>query len=245
MDDDDSELQRKGILHPEGMQAVRDLAAGIVHEVNNILGVIIGNAHLAKRNASNVEALEKYIGEVREAAEDGRKLMRHLSVIAGQEPARARDLSLNALVTNVVSELGAIVQLDLSAEDATVQLDVWAAKETLSDLAQFMAKARAVTSIRFATRVVGAAAALTIEDDGASPSEKELCALFTPFTKLDRRPKVGFELTKLADLAARSGGYVTAGVREPHGLRIVLTLPVADGSPSGDGPGVPLSKKGM
>jgi K+-sensing histidine kinase KdpD len=108
-----------------------------------------------------------------------------------------------------------------------------------------MAKTTAVTSIRVATRVVGAAAALTIEDDGARPSEKELRVLFTPFTKLDRRPKVGLELTKLADLASRSGGYVTAGVREPHGLRIVLTLPVADGSASGDGPGVPFSKKGV
>jgi len=86
---------------------------------------------------------------------------------------------------------------------------------------------------------------LTIEDDGASPSEKELRALFTPFTKLDRRPKVGFELTRLADLASRSGGYVTASVREPHGLRIVLTLPTSNGAASGNGPGVPLSKKGM
>ena len=242
---DESQPPGKGILHPEGMQAVRDLAAGIVHEINNILGVIIGNAHLAKKNASNVEAVEKYMGEVRDAAEDGRELMRRLSVLAGQESGRARALSLNDLVTNAVSELGATAELDLSAEDSTVQLDVWSAREALSGVAQFMAKTKAVTSIRLATRVVGAAAALTIEDDGANPSEKELRALFTPFTKLDRRPKVGLELTRLADLAARSGGFVTAGAREPHGLRIVMTLPVADGPASGDGPGVPLSKKGM
>ena len=242
---DESQPPGKGILHPEGMQAVRDLAAGIVHEINNILGVIIGNAHLAKKNASNVEAVEKYMGEVRDAAEDGRELMRHLSVLAGQESGRARALSLNDLVTNAVSELGATAALDLSAEDSTVQLDVWSAREAVSGAAQLMAKTKAVTSIRLATRVVGAAAALTIEDDGASPSEKELRALFTPFTKLDRRPKVGLELTRLADLAARSGGFVTAGAREPHGLRIVMTLPVVEGPASGDGPGVPLSKKGM
>lgn len=242
---DESQPPGKGILHPEGMQAVRDLAAGIVHEVNNILGVIIGNAHLAKKNASNLEAVEKYMGEVRDAAEDGRELMRHLSVLAGQEPGRARALSLNDLVTNAVSELGAAAELDLSAEDSTVQLDVWSAREAVSGVVQFMDKTKAVTSIRLATRVVGAAAALTIEDDGANPSEKELRALFTPFTKLDHRPKVGLELTRLADLAARSGGFVTAGAREPHGLRIVMTLPVAEGPASGDGPGVPLSKKGM
>ena len=152
---DESQPPGKGILHPEGMQAVRDLAAGIVHEINNILGVIIGNAHLAKKNASNVEAVEKYMGEVRDAAEDGRELMRRLSVLAGQESGRARALSLNDLVTNAVSELGATAELDLSAEDSTVQLDVWSAREAVSGVAQFMAKTKAVTSIRLATRVVG------------------------------------------------------------------------------------------
>jgi signal transduction histidine kinase len=245
MADDESQPPGKGILHPEGMQAVRDLASGVVHEVNNILGVIIGNAHLAKKNASNAEALEKYMGEVRAAAEEGRDLIRHLAALGGEESIRARALSLNDLVTNAVSELGISAELDLSTEDSTVLLDVWMAREALSGVARFMAKAKAVTSIRVATRVVGSAAALTIEDDGASPSDKELRALFAPFTKLDRRPKVGLELTNLADLASRSGGYVTAGVREPHGLRIVLTLPVSDGKASGDGPGVPLSKKGV
>jgi signal transduction histidine kinase len=245
MADDEPQPPGKGILHPEGMQAVRDLAAGIVHEVNNILGVIIGNAHLAKKNASNVEALEKYMGEVRNAAEDGRELMRDLSALAGQESVRARALSLNDLVTNAISEIDVTIDLDLSAEDSTVQLDIWSAKEALAGVVQFMAKAKAVTSIRIATRVIGAAAALTIEDDGASPSEKELRALFAPFAKLDRRPKVGLELTRLADLASRSGGYVTAGVREPHGLRIVLTLPVVERPALRNRPGVPLSKKGM
>lgn len=245
MIDDETQPQGKGILHPEGMQAVRDLASGVVHEVNNILGVIIGNAHLAKKNLSNAEALQKYMGEVRDAAEEGRDLMRHLAVLAGEQPVRVRPLSLNDLVVNVVSELEVPTVLDLSAEDPTVLLDVWMAREALAGLVQFMARTKAVTSIRVATRVVGSAVAVTIEDDGASPSDKEVRALFAPFTKLDRRPKVSLELTALADLASRSGAYVTAGVRDPHGLRIVLTLPVSDGTPSGNGPGVPLSKKGV
>lgn len=232
-------------MHPEGMQAVRDLAPGVVHEVNNILGVIIGNAHLAKKNASNPDALAKYMGEVRDAADEGRELMRQLSTLAADEPGRARVLSLNDLVTNAVSGLDSPVELDLSSEQPTVELDVWLAQEALSAVAKFMAATKSVASIRIVTRVVGSAAALTVEDDGASPTDKELRMFFTPFAKIDRRPKIGLNLTKLADLASRSGGYVAAGVREPRGLRIVLTLPVTAAEASGDGPGVPLSKKGM
>jgi len=245
MGDDESQSSGRGILHPEGMRAVRDLAAGVVHEINNILGVIVGNVHLARKNASNTTAVEKYMGEVRDAAEDGRELMRHFAILAGGESSRARPLSLNDLVTNAVSGLGAPVELDLSGDEPTVMLDIWLAQDALSGLAQLMAATKAVTSIRVASRVVGSAAALTIEDDGASPTKKELPVFFTPFAKIEHRPKVGFGLTKLADLASRSGGYVTAGVREPQGLRIVLTLPLADDPKSGNGPGVPLSKKSV
>jgi len=243
--DDQSQPPGKGILHPEGMRAVRDLAAGVVHEVNNILGVIVGNAHLARKSPSNTAAVEKYIGEVRDAAEEGRELMRHLSTLAGGESSRARLVSLNDLVTNAVSGLAAAVELDLSGEDPTVTLDIWLAQDALSGVAQLMAATKAVTAIRVATRVVGSASALTIEDDGPSPNEKELRVLFTPFARIERRPKTGFALTKVADLASRFGGYVTACAREPHGLRIVLTLPVADDAPSGNGPRVPLTKKSV
>jgi len=245
MDDDRSKPSEKGILHPEGMRAARDLAAGVVHEINNVLGVIIGNAHLAKKNASSQESVEKYISEVRDAAEEGRELMRDLAILAGDESPRPRILSLNDLVNNAASALDTPVELDLSSDDPPVELDLWLAQDALVSAAKFMASARAATWMRIATRVVGSATALTLEDDAGTPSEKELATLFTPFARVDHRPKVALSLTKLADLAARSGGYVTAAVREPRGLRIVLTLPVARVAASGDGPGVALPEEGV
>jgi signal transduction histidine kinase len=245
MSEDEPQPHGKGILHPEGMRAARDLAAGIVHEVNNILGVIIGNAHLARKSLSDTAGIERYIGEVRDAAEEGRELMRNLAILAGDAPHRARLLSLNDLVANATLGLGKPVELDLSGEDPTVELDLWLAHDAVSCAVRFMADTKAVTSIQVATRVVGAAVALSMEDDGASITERDLRALFTPFAKVDRRPKAGLSLTKLADLASRSGGYVVAEAREPNGLRIVLMLPVARGAASGDGPGVPLSKERM
>jgi signal transduction histidine kinase len=230
-----------GILHPEGMRAARDMAAGVVHEVNNILGVIIGNAHLAKKSVSDQARVEKYISEVREAAEEGRELMRKLAGLASEDALRPRVLSLNDLVTNATSGLKKRVELDLSGEDPAVEVDLWLAQEALGSLARFMADTNAVSSIRVVTRVVGNAVALTVEDDGGSLTNKELRGLFAPFAKADRRPKPGLGLTRLADLALRFGGHVTASTREPNGLRVVITLPVA--ITSGDGPRVPLAKK--
>jgi signal transduction histidine kinase len=245
MSDDEARSMGRGILHPEGMQATKDVAAGIVHEINNILGVIIGNAHLAKKNASDLPAVEKYVGEVQNAAEEGRELMRDLAAFAGDNPLQTRVLSLNDLVRNAASGLDVAVTLDLNARDPVAQVNLSLAEDALGRLVQFMAATKTVASIRLATRVVGSAAVLTIEDDGVSPSEQDLRTIFTPFAKIDRRPNVKLGLAKMADLAFRSAGFVTAGVREPHGLRIVLTLPVDDGARSGDGPGVPLPQQGV
>ncbi len=217
----------RGILHPEGMRAVRDVARGVVHEVNNILGVIIGNAHLAKKSSGNTDAVEKHLAEVRDAAEEGRELMRNLAILAGADSLRPRALFLNDLLNNAVAGLGKPVQVDLSSENPTVELDLWLAQDALGCALRFMAETSSVTSIRVATRVVGRAVALTLEDDGSTPSEAQLVELFTPFSKADRRPKTGMRLTKLANLAARFDGRVSAVAREPEGLRIVLTLPVA------------------
>ncbi len=243
-ENDRRESEGKGILHPQGMQAARELAAGLVHEVNNILGVIIGNAHLAKKNLSDAEAVERYVGEVRHAAEEGREIMRHLSILAGDHSMRARVLSLNDLAHHGVSAIATPTEVELSIQEPTVRLDLWAAQDALSAVAGFMSATRSVTSIRVATRILGTAAMVTLEDDGPSPTNKELANLFSPFMKLDRRPKTGLSLTKLACLAARYDGHVVAAVREPHGLRVVLTLPMVEGASLGDGPGVPLSKQG-
>jgi len=243
MSEDDPPSNDRGILHPEGMQAVKDLAAGVVHEINNILGVIIGNAHLAKKSFGHEAGFEKYMGELRDAAEEGKELMRDLATLAEADGFRARVLSLNDLANDAVSDIDKPVEMDLSGEDPSVELDLWLAQDALGSLAQFMASTGSVSSLRVATRVVGGAVALTFEDDGGSPSEEELRKLFAPFSKADRRPKAGVDLIKLADLASRFGGRVVATGREPNGLRVVLTLPVARASV--DGPGVPLSKKSV
>lgn len=242
MTEGDSSSDGRGILHPEGMQAVRDLAAGVVHEVNNLLGVIIGNAHLAKKNASSSEAVARYMQELRDAAEEGRELMRQLGVLAGAEPARPRVLLLHDLVAAASSGLGTTIEHDFSSQNPAVHVDLWLAQDALGSVFRYMADTTGVSSIRTATRVVGEAVALTIEDDGGRLTDTELRMLFAPFAKANRRPKSGLSLTKLADLAFRSGGRVSATNRDPSGLRIVVTLPVAPREGSGDGPGMPLAK---
>lgn len=239
MPDEDSAKGRKGILHPEGMRAVRELTVGLVHEVNNILGVIIGNAHLAQKQPTDAASVEKYIGEIRAAAEEGRLLMQELALLAGAGPRGGRAISINEAVAKAVSTLDTPVELGLDGGDPSVEIHPSMAHAALVDAIRFMAEGKDVSSIEVTTRVRGSEVELVFEDDGPSPSEVDIDAIFTPFAKLDKRPKVGMRLAKLADLASRFGGTIAAAARDPGGLRVVMTLPVAA---SGDGPGVALTE---
>lgn len=231
----------RGILHPEGMQAARDLAVGIAHEINNVLGIIVGNSHLASKHASNPVSVARYIDEIRKAAEEGREIMRQLSAIAGEDPSHARSVSLNDLVHQLMQSVTKPSTTTLSAVEPRVSVDLWLAQDALGSVARFMTAATSVTRLHVATRILGDAAMLTLEDDGPDPSDLELASMFAPFARMEGRPKHGLDLTKLAYLAERAGGHVTAARNEPCGLRLVLALPMAEAG-SGDGPGVPLAK---
>lgn len=239
MPDEGSAKNGKGILHPEGMRAVRELAVGLVHEVNNILGVIIGNAHLAQKEPIDAACVEKYVGEVKAAAEEGRVLMQELALLAGVGPTWGRPIPINDAVADAVSALDVPVALELDGSGPSVEIHPSLAHDAVVDAIRFMAQAKDVSSIEVTTRVCGSEVELVFEDDGPSPSERDIDAMFTPFAKLERRPKVGMSLVKLAVLASRSGGRVVAAARDPGGLRVAMALPVA---PSGDGPGVALTE---
>ena len=239
MPDEDSAKTGKGILHPEGMRAVRELTVGLVHELNNVLGVIIGNTHLAQKEPTDVAGVEKYLGEISAAAEEGRILMQELALLAGAGPLWKRAISINEVLANAVSTLDAPVELRLDRSDPSVEIHPSLAHDAFVDAIRFMAEAKETSSIQVTIRVRGSKVELVFEDDGPSPSERDVDVMFTPFAKLDGRPKVGMRLVKLADLASRSGGRAAARLRDPRGLRLTITLPLAA---SGDGPGVTLTE---
>ncbi|MEM7434049.1 MAG: HAMP domain-containing sensor histidine kinase [Myxococcota bacterium] len=239
---DDPQRTAKGILHPEGMQAARDLAVGVVHEMNNVLGVIVGNAHLALKDGARPDAISRYLREIKAAAEDGREVMRQLSALSGDDPSHSHVVSLNDLAHQLARECTKTVERALSSVEPKVRVDLWLAQGTLGNVARLLTEAQSVTRLRVSTRILGAATMLIFEDDGPPPSDSELASLFAPFAKLAGRPKTGLELTKLAHLAERAGGHVAGARLDPRGIRLVLTLPLATDVPSGDGPGVTLSK---
>ena len=90
------------LVRAERMLLVSDLVGGLVHELNNPLGVVIGQSHLLRdrltgsREAVAVERLAR-------AAERCAQIGRSFAIVAREEPPEPRWVALNPLVEETLS----------------------------------------------------------------------------------------------------------------------------------------------
>ncbi|MCA9753840.1 MAG: PAS domain S-box protein, partial [Gemmatimonadetes bacterium] len=95
------ELQESLVRH-EKLRALGELASGVAHDFNNILGIILGRSQLLQRRATDTE-VRRGLQTIERAAFDGGETVRRI-----QDFARARternfsDVDLNTLLTEVV-----------------------------------------------------------------------------------------------------------------------------------------------
>jgi two-component system, cell cycle sensor histidine kinase and response regulator CckA len=108
--------QRHGLelqlLQAQRMEAVGRLAAGISHDFNNHLSVILGNAELLLEKTQSVQ-LQHYIEEIKTATQRATQLTRRLLTLSRRQVLYPTLLDLNAVVRDVVKILQRLIGEDV------------------------------------------------------------------------------------------------------------------------------------
>ncbi|MEP7071226.1 MAG: response regulator [Verrucomicrobiota bacterium] len=91
------------------MEAVGRLAAGVAHDLNNILTVILGHTSLHLRNPRLDEKLSTSLNQVERAAERATALTRQLLAYSRKQVIQRRPLALNEVVEQTISMLRRII----------------------------------------------------------------------------------------------------------------------------------------
>ncbi|HTD91254.1 MAG TPA: ATP-binding protein, partial [Burkholderiales bacterium] len=230
------------------MEAIGTLAGGIAHDFNNIVATIIGNADLAKEEASANPALLESIGEIRKAAARARDLVQQILSFSRRQPTEVKCIALAPMVLESARLLRATVPrrvtLDVHCEPDVppVLADATQIQQALINLATNAlhaipsgtgrinitlgtvmldeALAQACPRLRdLYTKNPGLTVRIAVSDNGGGMSAATLERIFEPFFT-----------TKPVNQGTGLGLSVVHGIVEGHGGAIVVDSELGKGS---------------
>ena len=217
------------LVHTEKLAGIGRLAAGVAHEINNPLGVILGYARLLKRTATDgaVDDLSVIEDEVLRC----QQIVQGLLELSRPLPQTAERIPLRALADDVIRRLrearradGTTIHVEGEAE-AVGNTDKL--RQVVLNLVQNAVEAAGPHGeVDVTLRTVGAHAELAVGDSGPGLSEEARGKLFEPFfTTKPRGTGLGLAISQSIARAHRGSIDVTASSR--GGALFILRVPKA------------------
>jgi PAS domain S-box-containing protein len=237
------ERQRDALRQSEKLSAMGSLLAGVAHELNNPLAIVMGRASLLEEKAGD-SALEDDARRIREAAERCGRIVRTFLNMARQKPPERHAVALNDIVQAAADMLGYTlrshgisVKLQLAADMPVVQADADQLGQVVLNLMvnaqQAMAGVSGSAGLRELQISTGVEAPrpdrpqreprvwLRVADSGPGVSAAVRERLFEPFFT-----------TKAAGFGTGLGLSVSRSIVREHGGELML-----ESRPASEGPG--------
>ncbi len=227
------------------LAAVGQLAAGVMHDVNNALNPIMAAAYLLEANAEKPQAVRDYAVRIAKAAETGAATAARVGRFIRQEPMKGeRDelIDLAAVCDEVVAmtrplwaERARGGQIHLERDfipGAMIRGISGEIREALLNLVQNALDAmHGGGTLRIRTRVADGEVALEVTDTGAGMSEEVRDRAFEPFFTTKGQGGTGLGLAEVYGIAKRHRGRAEIESEIDRGTTIRLVFPLASDAP--------------
>jgi len=223
------EHQEQLVQH-EKLAGIGRLAAGVAHEINNPLAVILGYARLLGRKATGASAEDLRI--IEEESLRAKAIVDGLLDLARPVQIERDRVDLRALADEAVERLREAQRLDgvtvAISGAATVFGSAPKLRQVLINLVQNAAEAAPGGRVEVEVAAAPDHASLVVRDTGPGLSREALERLFEPFfTNKERGTGLGLAVSK--GIVQAHGGTITAANRPDGGAQFEVRLPAAEG----------------
>jgi CheY-like chemotaxis protein len=232
------------------MEAVGRLAAGVAHDFNNILTVILGNTALQLSEPQLDKKFSASLQQVKHAAERATALTRQLLAYSRKQIIQRRPLSLNGVVEQTVAMLRRIIgehitlEMELTPDLPPVFADPGSVDQVIMNLAlnarDAMPEGGELTIWTCEVQIDEAAAALNpeailgryiclaVHDTGSGMDAATVARIFEPFfTTKDPGKGTGMGLATAYGVLKQHGGWIDVESAPQRGTTIRVYFPVS------------------
>lgn len=106
MDITDRKLLESQILQTQKLESIGKLAGGVAHDLNNVLGAIMGHADLGRRKISPQNPLYNRLDKILNLTERGARITQQMLAFSRRQDIEPRNVNLNVLVSDLLKLLG-------------------------------------------------------------------------------------------------------------------------------------------
>ena len=239
------------------MESVGQLAAGVAHDINNILTVIQGHAGLLLNAVPPGADTTRSIKQISAAAERAASFIRQLLTFSRKQIFRSKILDLNAVLQNLKGMLPRLIGEDITLEThcqpdlPCIQADTGMIEQIVMNMAtnsrDAMPKGGKLTITTSAAEIdaayvrqhpearVGWFVCLTVSDTGCGMDRQILRRVFEPFfTTKDVGKGTGLGLATVYGVVKQHHGWIEVQSEVGAGSTFKVFLPVA--GKAGDAP---------
>ncbi len=231
-------------VHSEKLAALGTLAAGVAHNINNVLAAIVARTDLLLRQAQEAD-LKRWLNSIQQSALDGASTVRRLQDFARTEtPESMIPVDVNRVVTEVLQFTQA--RWKDEAELRGIKIEVVTELTDIPLITANPAELREVfTNVVFNAldamanggcltvktrshrgREKGPSVEVVFGDSGIGMTEEVRQKIFDPFFTTKGVKGTGLGLSTSYGIVARHGGAISVESEIGRGSRFSITLPI-------------------
>jgi PAS domain S-box-containing protein len=227
------------VVRAQKMESVGTLAAGVAHDFNNILGIIMPNAELIKMRTPLDPAISKHADVIITASRRANQLTKQLLSLARRDPRLVHTINLNESIRATCGLFEQTigkrisVQLEFESDPVYIRADDSQIEQILLNLAINARDAMPNGgTLGFHSSSDGNQVTLRIIDTGTGIRREILPNIFDPFfTTKDKSNGTGLGLSVVYSLVKQIGGTIDVRSEVGSGTEFILTFPAQFDAP--------------